>query len=245
MSSWPGTSWSSDQHAGMSSCCVHQQIHSAVLWGEGSGVKVCCRSSSIPLPAQGISPPPKNSWMWGSRGGRHSRSSSSDLASGLDQSDDSPVPSLSLQVRKGHSSALASFSGLSSKVTCYLDLMGLGDWAHLLVGSPWGDSTWGALVWQFTFWDLKWWLPKHLWLPVHWWLQLRECLNLSILSSSSATATNVCWWASLTTDRASSQEPCFISWISHSWHNSGHYSWPGGHVLGCWQGANSIPPPAV
>ena len=68
---------------------------------EGSGIEVCWGSSSIMLPAQGASPPDRNSWMRGLRAGGHLRSSSSGLASGLDQSDHSPIPSSSPQVRRG------------------------------------------------------------------------------------------------------------------------------------------------
>ena len=138
MSSWLGTSLSSHHWASMSICCVPLDP-----LGEGSGVEVHWGPSSSPLPARGTSPPPKNSSMVGARGGRHSRSSSP----GLDHLDGSPVASLSLQVGIWGSSVLVSSSGLSSNVTCHLSYTGLGDWAHLLVGSPWGDATWGTLTW--------------------------------------------------------------------------------------------------
>ena len=175
-----------------------------VPWGEGSGIEVCWRLSPTSIPTKGISSPPKNSWMLGSRGGGHLRSSSSGLVSGLDQSDGLPVPSSFPQVGRWGSSVLASFSGLSSMVTHHLDCTGLGDWSCLLFDSPWHDATWGTWVWWITVWDLHMWLPEHWQLLEHWWPQLREQFNLSILSSNSAMATNACWWPSLATAKASS-----------------------------------------
>ena len=127
----------------MSNYCVRQWIHSVVLWEKGSGIKVCWGLFSIPLLVQGTSSPDRNSWTRGSRAGRHSRSSSSCLASGLGQSDGSLVPSSSPQVSGWGSPALVSSLGSSLKVTCSLSHMGLGDWPHLLVGSLWCDATWG------------------------------------------------------------------------------------------------------
>ena len=92
--------------------------------------------------------PHRNSWTRVLRAGGHSGSSSSHLASGLDESDGSTVPSLSAQVSGQGSPALVFSLGSSSKVTCCLSCMGLWDWAHLLVDSPWHDAAWGALVRQ-------------------------------------------------------------------------------------------------
>ena len=125
MSSWPGTSLSPCHQASMSNCYAHQWIHSAPIWGEGSGVRVSWRLSPTPTSSKGISYPPKNSSMQGLGVGGHSRSSSSGLASDLDQSDGLSVPSLSSQVGRV-SLALASSLGLSSKVTHYLDCTGVG-----------------------------------------------------------------------------------------------------------------------
>ena len=69
---------------------VHtSQPHSLVVCGDGSGIEICQELLSIPLLAQEASSPDRNSWMQGLRSGRHLRSSSSGLASGLDQSDSS------------------------------------------------------------------------------------------------------------------------------------------------------------
>ena len=213
MSSWPGTSQSSCHHAGISTCCACQWIHSLFLWGEGSGIEVCWGLSSNPLLAQGTSPPVMNSWTWGLRIGRHLRFSSI-LGSGWDQSEGSPIPLSSPQAKRGGSSPLTSSPGLSSKVTHCLNCTGLGDWAHLLDDSLWCASTWDALFWWLPAQDLCQWLPKYLWLPEHWWLWLSEWLNLYILSSSSAVVTSACQWASLTTAKASSQESHIVplSW---------------------------------
>ena len=124
-------------HAGMSSCQECHFIHATLSIAEGSG-----RSSPSVAVARNISPPIKNSWTWGLRVGGQSRSSSSVF----DQSDWSPTPLSSLQVGRWGSLALASFPGLSLKVTCCLDCTGLGDWTHLLVDSPWHDATWGNWV---------------------------------------------------------------------------------------------------
>ena len=146
MSSWLGTSLSSCHQTGMSNCSVCHQIHSAFLWGEGSSVDISQRPSPISMPGKGISFPSRNSSLGGSREGGHSRSSSSGQASSLDQSDGSSVPSSSPQVSGWGYLALVSSPGPSSKVTCCLNYMGLGNWAHLLVGSPWHDAAWGTLV---------------------------------------------------------------------------------------------------
>ena len=90
-----GNPQSSHHQTGISTCCMHQQIHPLCLWREGSGIVVCWGSSSTPLLAQGASPPVKNSWSQELRAGGHSRSSSSILGSGLDQSDGSPILSSS------------------------------------------------------------------------------------------------------------------------------------------------------
>ena len=179
--------------------------------GEDSGIKVHWGSSSSLSLVQGTSPPVKNSWTPGSRAGRYSRSSSSIVGSGWDQSEGSSVLSSSPQAKRGGSLALTSSPGLSSKVTCHLNHTGLGDWAHLLDDYPWHASTWRALFWWLPAEDLCQWLPKHLWCPEQWWPQLNEWLNLSILSSSSAMATSAHQWASLTTAKASSQEPHVVS----------------------------------
>ena len=183
----------------------------STLWEEGWGLRVSWRPSPAPTPSKGISSLPRNSSMWGSREGRHSRSSSSGLAFGLDKSDGLSALSLSPQVRRGSSLALSSSPGLSSKVTFHLNHTELGDWAHLLDESPWCASAWGTLVWWLPAQDLCWWLQKCLQLPEHQWPWLREWFNPSILSSSNAMAANACWWASLTTAKASSQDPCIIS----------------------------------
>ena len=125
----------------MSNCCMHQLIHSVVLWGEGSGIQVCWGLSSVLSTAQGTSPPDRNSWMRGLSAGWHVRSSSSGLASGLDHSDRFPVPSSLPQVRRGSSSALASSLGLSSKLPAISVAWGWGTelafslpplvWSHL------------------------------------------------------------------------------------------------------------------
>ena len=115
------------------------------------------------------------------------------------------------QVSGWCSPALVSSLGSSSKVTHCLSYMGLGDWDCLLVDSPWHDATWVAFVWQLPVLNLHQWLPKCLWLPECQQPWLREWLNLSLLSSSSARTTSACQWASLTTAGASSQEPHVVS----------------------------------
>ena len=91
-----------------------------------------------------------NSWTQGLRAGGHSRSSSSVLGSGLDQSDGSPVPSSSPQVRGGGSSPLISFPVLCSKVACTVSITlgrgtGLTSWLAplgvILPGGLWPDSS--------------------------------------------------------------------------------------------------------
>ena len=164
--SWPRTSSSSCHQAGISRCHACYMIHSMPSIGEGSSVEVCGMPSPATTLARSISPL-RNSWTWGSRGGRHSRSSSL----GLDQLDWSHGLLSSLQVSRWGSFTMVSLSELLLgdqwvKVTHYLDQEGWCDWACLLAGSPWCDITWGTLVRWFTVQDLlHWQLPKHLWLP--------------------------------------------------------------------------------
>ena len=64
-----------------------------------------------------------------------------------------------------------------------------------------------TLFWQLPAWDLGQWLQLH----ECQWPWLSKLLNLSALSSSSPMATSACQWASLTTAKVSSQEPCIVS----------------------------------
>ena len=144
-SSWLGTSLSSHHQAGISSCLTHHLIHLAPSIREGSEIEVGGRPPPNPAPARGISPP-RNSWMWGSREGGHSRS----LSLALDQLDwPAGLPS-HLQVSRWGSFTSVSLLELlldddGVKVTHHLNQEGLGDWSHLLAGSPWCDATWGDL----------------------------------------------------------------------------------------------------
>ena len=117
-----------------------QSIH---WYSVGSDIEVCWGLSSILSLAQGAPPPNRNFWTRGSREGGHLRSSYSGLASGLDQSEGSPVPSLSFQISGWGSPALVCSPGSTSKVTCCLSYTGLGDLACLLVDFPWHDATRG------------------------------------------------------------------------------------------------------
>ena len=244
MSSWPGTSQSSCHNTGISTCCAHQWIHSAVLWGQGLGFEVCWGSSSSLSPVQGASSPAKKSWMKGLRAGEHLRSSSYVLGSGLDQSDGSAVPSLSPQVRRGGSSPLTSSPRLSSKVTYCLHCTGLGDWAHLLVCLPWCDSAWGTLAWWLTFQDLWWHVPECLCL-------LNACGSMSasycswVRSLTFLSCLPASLWVPMLADGHPSQQlgPPYRNFtyyplIIGSWPGSGCYIWPGSHISGHWLGSS-------
>ena len=63
----------------------------------------------------------------------------------------SPCLLSSLQISRWGSFTLVSLLGLLLgdewvKVTCCLDWEGLGDWAHLLAGSPWFDIALGLMI---------------------------------------------------------------------------------------------------
>ena len=156
--SWPGTFLSSCNEAGMSSCHACHFIHSAFSMGEGSDGEVHGRWSPTPAPAGSISFSLRNSWVWGSRAGRHLRS----FSLGLDQLDWLPGSLSSPRLAGGFFDTGiplgTTFGWWVGEGYLLSQWEGLGDWAHLLAGSPWHDVTCGS----------HWWLPEHLWLLEHW-----------------------------------------------------------------------------
>ena len=134
------------------------------------------------------------------------------------------------QADRWSSLAQASILGLSSKVTNCFDHEGLGDWAHLLVGSVWCDTIWGLWSDKSQLGILADGCPSTRgFLSVgncSWGnslaslFNLQEVLQLSMLASRhlSPQLSPLC------------RSLILYHWISHRWHGSGHYSWPGVHA---------------
>ena len=169
-------------------------------------------ADSDPLLARSISPL-RNSWTWGSRGGRHLRYSSS----GLDLSDWSPGLPSSLQVSRWGSFTSVFLSGLlpddeGVKVTHHLNQEGLGDWSHLLAWSPWCDTVWETLVQWSTVWETH--------SLVAAWASVASRMLATVAEGMAhplyfifqqCHSAMTLWWASLAMAKASSQESCLTS----------------------------------
>ena len=165
------------------------------LWAHQDHLDVSCQCKAFP--------PDRNSWAHGSSLGGLPKSS----GSGCNQFEWSPHAISSAQDSSWELSA--QMLGLSSNVTCHLECDRLGDWALLLV---WCKDARDSLLCGSAVLDLlHQWLHGHLWLPDFQWPWLMEWLNLSILSSRRAAATNAHLWASCATARACLQDTSFRS----------------------------------
>ena len=210
-------------HVRILSCFTCHLTHSELILREGSGNRVSWESS----PPSALA---RNPSRWGSRRGRHSRSSSV-----LDHSDG--LPSLHLLQVGGWGFLMpVSLSGLlsedgSSKVTCHFNLDGLGNLAYL-TRPPQCVATWGTS----DEWPAN--MDLHLWLPDC----LQLWLNLSILLSSRAAAANACQWASCAMARASSHDPSFKSLNGCTWHRPYPGLWPTGLAWRYQWGSASVSP---